>query len=480
MSQSLPESTYRLQFHAGFTFRDAAAIVPYLHASASRTCYASPYLKARPGSTHGYDVIDHCSLNPELGTRGRLRRVGRRDGEARHEPHPRHRPQPRRRRDQRQRLVERRARARPGVAVRASTSTSPGAARRGRSCTTRCCCPCSAGMYGDVLEKGELKLVHEDGKFWVRYYDRRFPLSPETRRRISSPTRLDAAEPRRRPARRAARRPALPPRLLADGVGRDQLPPVLRHQRPRRPRHGARRGLRGDARVHVRADRAGQGRRAPHRPPGRAVRPGAVLPSGLQAKRRRRPLYVVVEKILAPDEPLPEDWPVHGTSGYDFLNMVNGLFVDGGERGRRSRSSTKSGPATRRAFEDLVYEKKRLILEISLASELQMLAHRLDRLAQRGRHSRDFTHRALRDALREVIACFPVYRSYVTARGVQRDRPRARRRQPSSARSRATRRPTPPSSASSATRCSRSIAGGDGPRRTGSRSPASSSSSPPR
>src|SRR5881409_3240137 len=64
----LPESTYRLQFHAGFTFRDATAIVPYLAKLGVTHVYASPYLKARPGSTHGYDVIDHCTLNPELGT----------------------------------------------------------------------------------------------------------------------------------------------------------------------------------------------------------------------------------------------------------------------------------------------------------------------------------------------------------------------------------------------------------------------------
>src|SRR6476661_7650705 len=64
----LPESTYRLQFHAGFTFRDATAVVPYLHDLAVTHCYASPYLRARPGSTHGYDVIDHCRLNPEVGT----------------------------------------------------------------------------------------------------------------------------------------------------------------------------------------------------------------------------------------------------------------------------------------------------------------------------------------------------------------------------------------------------------------------------
>src|SRR3954470_9084698 len=64
---SFPESTYRLQFHKGFTFRDAAAIIPYLRDLGVTHIYASPYLAARPGSTHGYDVIDHCRLNPELG-----------------------------------------------------------------------------------------------------------------------------------------------------------------------------------------------------------------------------------------------------------------------------------------------------------------------------------------------------------------------------------------------------------------------------
>src|ERR1051325_4799337 len=63
-----PEATYRLQFHAGFTFRDAARLAPYLRALGVTHCYASPYLKARPGSTHGYDIVDHNSLNPEIGS----------------------------------------------------------------------------------------------------------------------------------------------------------------------------------------------------------------------------------------------------------------------------------------------------------------------------------------------------------------------------------------------------------------------------
>src|SRR3954471_22323262 len=66
--RELPESTYRLQFHAGFTFKDATAIVPYLRDLGVTHVYASPYLKARPGSTHGYDIVDHRVLNPEIGT----------------------------------------------------------------------------------------------------------------------------------------------------------------------------------------------------------------------------------------------------------------------------------------------------------------------------------------------------------------------------------------------------------------------------
>ena len=67
-TRCFPESTYRLQFHAGFTFQDALQIVPYLHALGITHCYASPLLQARPGSTHGYDIINHQMFNAEIGT----------------------------------------------------------------------------------------------------------------------------------------------------------------------------------------------------------------------------------------------------------------------------------------------------------------------------------------------------------------------------------------------------------------------------
>ncbi len=129
------------------------------------------------------------------------------------------------------------------------------------------------------------------------------------------------------------------------------------------------------------------------------------------------PLYVIAEKILAADEPLPPEWPVQGTSGYDFLNRVNGLFIDSSNRERLTQVYQKF-TGRKMAFSAVAYQKKKLILKAVLASELTMLALRLDRLAQKDRHSRDFTLSGLRRGLCEVIACFPAYRSYISGRGV--------------------------------------------------------------
>jgi (1->4)-alpha-D-glucan 1-alpha-D-glucosylmutase len=131
-----------------------------------------------------------------------------------------------------------------------------------------------------------------------------------------------------------------------------------------------------------------------------------------------KPFYVVGEKILSKDEKLPEDWPVFSTVGYDFLNSLNGIFVD-----------TANGPVfdeiyerfirSRVGYHDLVYEKKRLIMIESMSSEINTLAHLLNRLSEKNRHTRDFTLNGLRTTITEVIACFSVYRTYVTRAGVQ-------------------------------------------------------------
>lgn len=150
-----------------------------------------------------------------------------------------------------------------------------------------------------------------------------------------------------------------------------------------------------------------------------------------------RPLYVVVEKILGPDEPLPAEWPIEGTTGYYFLNVINGLFVD--PEGLRQLEKHYAKYLDEEVdYNEIVYNCKRLILSGPMQSEVQLLAHRLDRLSHRHRRSRDYTLQALRAVLRELMACFPVYRTYlvdgcVTERDrhlVQRAIAHARRRNP--------------------------------------------------
>ncbi len=129
-------------------------------------------------------------------------------------------------------------------------------------------------------------------------------------------------------------------------------------------------------------------------------------------ERPLRPLYVVVEKILSRGEELPAEWAVHGTSGYEVAALLGGLFVDAAAEGEMTRIYERFvGGAT--DLSTLVHDEKRLILETALAGELNVLAHALNRLSERNRHTRDFTLGTLTAALREVCASFPVYRTYV-------------------------------------------------------------------
>jgi (1->4)-alpha-D-glucan 1-alpha-D-glucosylmutase len=128
------------------------------------------------------------------------------------------------------------------------------------------------------------------------------------------------------------------------------------------------------------------------------------------------PLYVVAEKILSDGETLPDDWAVAGTTGYDFLNELNGIFVDGASRRALDRIyADVTGPQP--SFANLVNAKKKEIMLVSLSSEINTLSHLLDRLTEANRHYRDFTLNSLTFALREVIAALPVYRTYISGPG---------------------------------------------------------------
>ncbi|MGH6990412.1 MAG: malto-oligosyltrehalose synthase, partial [Stellaceae bacterium] len=130
--------------------------------------------------------------------------------------------------------------------------------------------------------------------------------------------------------------------------------------------------------------------------------------------------YLVVEKILARHETRRREWPIAGTTGYDALNLLNGLFVEGrAERAVNRVYRRFIGRAL--DLDEVIYDAKRLVMDTLLAGELEVLTAGLDRISEASWHTRDFTFAGLKAALREVVACFPVYRTYVTERGTAAD-----------------------------------------------------------
>jgi (1->4)-alpha-D-glucan 1-alpha-D-glucosylmutase len=488
----IPSATYRIQFNAGFTFRDATGLVPYLAELGISDLYASPYLQARPGSVHGYDIVDHGHLNPEIGTEhdhARMSAALREHGLGQMmDIVPNHMGIA---------MGARGRRNRWWMSVLENGPSSPYARHfdidwnpRNPELCGKVLLPVLGDQYGRVLEDGELNLVYEAGQFRIEYYENVFPANPRSTAAVlelacdklhvvpSDPHRMElesiAAALRRLPPRRArdaesraerSRERIVTRRRLRDLVygsdavrealdaavaeyngtpgeshSFDRLDTLLNDQayrlaywRVAAEEINYRRFFDVNDLAGVRVERP-QVFQATHHLILRLVREGKVTglridhPDGLFDPRdylvtlqrmtmgleRTEDFYVLVEKILTGDEPLPAEWPVAGTVGYEFLNKVNGLFVAPANEGKMD-AIYRAFTGFRDDFENLVYEKKRLILRSSLVSELTVLTTLLDRISERNRCSRDFTWGSLRDALREVIACFPVYRTYIEA-----------------------------------------------------------------
>jgi (1->4)-alpha-D-glucan 1-alpha-D-glucosylmutase len=484
----IPRSTYRLQFNQGFTFADAAALVPYLHQLGIGDLYASPYLQARPGSVHGYDITDHGRLNAEIGTRqdhARLVALLREHGMGHLlDVVPNH----------------------MGIAgvsnpwwwqVLEGGADSPYAAYFDIDWTPRrpeqegkLLLPVLGDSFGAVLERGELRLAYHDGCFRLHYFEQLFPVAPASTAALlraalarldgvleeEHPQRMElesiATALERLPARRRTDRPSVAERQREKTVTRRRLaalnagsPPVagalaaaleafngvpgqpasfdaleaLLEQQPYRlafwrvaaEEINYRRffdinelaGVRVELpqvfadthRLILEMVRAGEvsGLRIDH-PDGLYDPRGYLQALQREAGGERGPLYLVVEKILSGDEALPDDWPVAGTVGYEFLNTLNGVLVDPAgaqalELAYRRFTGMRERPR------DLVYSRKLQVLRFALVSELTVLTNILARVAAASRRHRDFTWGALRDGVREVVACFPVYRTYADA-----------------------------------------------------------------
>ena len=133
---------------------------------------------------------------------------------------------------------------------------------------------------------------------------------------------------------------------------------------------------------------------------------------GIPLPKDGRAIYMIAEKILTGDETLPHDWPVHGTTGYDFANQVTQLLVDSSAEDTITKTYRRFiGHSTH--FGHLLYAKKRQVMRLAVANDVAVLGNMVDRLSEQNRWYRDFTLQALARTLRETIACFPVYRTYL-------------------------------------------------------------------
>src|SRR5215471_2611801 len=405
-SLSIPTATYRLQFNRTFTFRDAAAIVPYLASLGISHCYASPYLRARPGSLHGYDIIDHNSVNPEIGSTEEYEEFV--DQLHRHgmgqilDIVPNH------------------------MGVMGSDNVwwldvlENGEASEYAEFLDidwdpvkdelqgKVLIPILADQYGNELERGLLKLVFDPahGEFSIFYHENRFPIDL-----AEYPRLLTLQAERRQEKLGASHDDFLELQSISTAFShlprRRHLSPELGAERNREKEVQKRRlttlcersaevreilnqnveSFNGNANdphsfdtlhelIKAQAYRLAQWRvaaddinyrrffdindlaalrmenenvfRNTHRFILELVAQGKVNglridhPDGLYDPAQyfrdlqrevtgpgsSRPLYVVAEKILTGNERLPHEWPISGTTGYDFANLVNGLFID--------------------------------------------------------------------------------------------------------------------------------------------------------
>ena len=504
----IPRATYRLQFNHEFTFAQAAALAPYLAELGISHCYASPYLRARPGSMHGYDIVDHGMLNPEIGSPDDFERFS--ENLQAHglgqilDIVPNH----------------------MGVMGADNAwwldvlENGPASAHGAffdidweplnPELAGKVLLPLLGDHYGTVLEGGKLRLEFDaaTGEFSLFYFQHRLPIDPATYPRIIDlhgeqlRATLDTLDEqsdhyvelqalltafKRLPTRLNTTPAAMSERQRDKEVNKrhlatlcDACPEIRRHIATNIEEFN---GIAGESAsfdaLHELVQLQGyrlaywrvasddinyrrffdindlaalrieektvfddthrfvlellaqgkiEGLRIDHPDglydPGQYFRRLQHAAAGSESRESAAepglPLYLVIEKILADHERLPDDWPIHGATGYRFANLVNALFVDSAAERRLTRIY-ESFTGIDDSFEEIAYEAKKLIMYTALASELNVLATRLTRIAAASRETCDFTLNGLRQALVEVVASFPVYRSYVTGSELSAD-----------------------------------------------------------
>ncbi|HEV7922662.1 MAG TPA: malto-oligosyltrehalose synthase, partial [Thermoanaerobaculia bacterium] len=460
----VPLATYRLQFNAGFTFDHARRIAAYLAELGISDLYASPILKARKGSAHGYDVVDANALNPELGSEDDFEQL--------------HKELQQRELGFLLDVVPNHMAASPENSWWMSVLENGPHSRylhyfdidwsavtaQGKT-TNRVLLPILGKPYGEAVEAQEIKLGFDEEGFFFAYFDHRLPLAPESYRIVlrgcvdSLPTEGVAIELREL----VAEDDAVPnSKFLKETIRRiyDQDEPFRNALEQTITRFN---GVAGDAdsfndldglldaqwyrlaywriaseKINYRrffdvTDLIGVRVENPevfearNRRTLELIAEGKVTglridhidglydPIGHMKKLQLRladPFYVVVEKILEHGEQLPRDFPVSGTTGYDFLDTLNALFVDPAGLGRLT-DFYRSFTGIADSFDDVVYERKKQVINELFSGEMRTLGKQLSGLAMLDRNARDFAPSELLAALTEITACMEVYRTYI-------------------------------------------------------------------
>ncbi len=446
----IPVATYRLQFNEQFTFADARRIVPYLAALGISDLYASPLLRARTGSTHGYDIVDSNALNPALGTADEFSELhGDLDRHAMGlllDIVPNH------------------------MAASHENAWWMSVLENGPQSRflhyfdidwrdNKVLLPILGKPYGEVLESGELKLCFREDGFSLAYWDKTFPITPasyaivlrecvaalpaegpaiEIRDLVSNDDVIANSKFVKETLWRVREqspefRDALEAEVARFNGDPDRLDALLSAQwyrlaywRIASETINYRRffdvtdlvGLKVEnpevfeARNRAVLDFIAEGKvtgvRIDHID-------GLYDPVNYLTKLQLRlgdPFYVVVEKILEQGEDLPHSFRCAGTTGYDFLDAANAVFVDAAGLGALTEAYQAYSGVTA-SYEDLVYERKKQVIEQLFFGEMRALGTHLGALAVADRNARDFAPSELSAALTEITACMPVYRTYI-------------------------------------------------------------------
>ncbi len=456
MAERTPRATYRLQLNKNFTFSDAEAIAPYLGRLGVSHAYLSPILKARPGSMHGYDTVDHTTLNPELGTLADFRRLAsalRAEGIG---------------------IVLDIVPNHMGVGGSDNAlwldvlewgqqsryadwfdiDWSP----REPSLHGRLLVPFLGTSFGEALEQGDLQLRFdtEAGRLAVWAYDsHKLPLAPASYAVVldgvpdlaglaadlaAATDGPEGAEELLAKLQAQAREKAIAAAIdqrgaaLNEEPGRETLARLIDQQHWRVARFSVASDEINYRRFFIVSDLAGirierdEVFAHAHRLVFELIAEGLVDglridhidglydPAAYCEKLRQaapRPIYLVVEKILAPHEQLRADWGVDGTTGYEFATVATRLLL--APEGRKAMSRTWhdfTGDET--PFDAVEREAKLEMMDYELAAERDALVGRLQVLAAGSRATSDFTGNALCNGLRQIVANMAVYRSYIT------------------------------------------------------------------